>query len=301
VAPLSAAIALLVVWAIYRFSFGPSSWFSFPVPFPELFSGIDEVRDHNSTGHLSYFLGENRMTGWAAFFPVLIAVKTPIAILLLIAAAAIWKFKARAGQWPVAIAWLVPLGILAVAIPANINIGLRHILPAFPFLAVIAAAGAMALLERAQTQTWAGAVLGVLLAWLAISSIASHPDYLAYFNAFAGDHPESIVVDSDLDWGQDIKRLGLRLQELHAPSVAFTPIIYTSFASLGFPPVMQNEVEGPAPGWNAVSLSEWKLYRLGLQTRRSDVHLWVDDAKPVEMVGKSIMLFYFAPAPAANP
>ena len=46
-----------------------------------------------------------------------------------------------------------------------------------------------------------------------IGSLAAHPDYLAYFNALAGDDPERIVVDSDLDWGQDIKRLGQRLRD----------------------------------------------------------------------------------------
>ena len=66
--------------------------------------------------------------------------------------------------------------------------------------------------------------------------LAAHPDYLPYFNALAGSNPERIVVDSDLDWGQDLKRLGRRLKELGAPSVAFTPTIYTSFATLGFPP-----------------------------------------------------------------
>jgi len=55
--------------------------------------------------------------------------------------------------------------------------------------------------------------LAVLVAWLAGSSLLSHPDYLAYFNEFAGGEPQNILVDSDLDWGQDIKRLSTRLHE----------------------------------------------------------------------------------------
>ena len=48
-----------------------------------------------------------------------------------------------------ALAWLVPAAILAVAIPANINIDLRHILPAVPFLTVLAAAGENGAMGRA--------------------------------------------------------------------------------------------------------------------------------------------------------
>ena len=69
VMPISAAIAFLIAWAGYRFSWGVSPWFSFPVPFPELFSGIEQVRTHNAQGHLSYFLGESGTRGWLTFFP----------------------------------------------------------------------------------------------------------------------------------------------------------------------------------------------------------------------------------------
>ena len=51
------------------------------------------------------------------------------------------------------------------------------------------------------------------MAWLAISAAAAHPDYLAYFNEFALGHPERILVDSDLDWGQDMNRLVTELRQ----------------------------------------------------------------------------------------
>ena len=46
-----------------------------------------------------------------------------------------------------------------------------------------------------------------LVGWLIVAGVRAHPDYLAYFNELAGDHPERILVDSDLDSGQDLKRL----------------------------------------------------------------------------------------------
>ncbi len=297
-AALSAILAVLVIWAGYRFSFGKTDWVPFAVPFPELYSGIQEVSQHNTGGHLSYLMGDLRMDGWWQFFPVLLAVKLPLAMLGLIALG-LWKRSARpADAWPLGMAISISLGILAVAMVARINIGLRHILPMFPFLAVIAAGGAMWLAGKALAHGWARWTLGLALLWLCASSLASHPDYLAYFNALAGDHPENIVVDSDLDWGQDIKRLGQRLKELNAPSVAFTPTITISLAAHGFPPHDRTAIDAPSAGWNAVQMTQWKLYRMGLQMHEPGSQSWPDLIKPTERIGKSILLYYIPPQAA---
>lgn len=293
---LAAFASFLAVWAMYRFSFGKPSGFSFSVPFPELFSGIGNVANHNERGHLSYFLGELRTTGWLLFFPVLLAVKLPLAMLGLIAFS-LWKPIPRPGEWPLIVLLAIPVAILAVAMASNINIGLRHVLPAIPFLAVSAGAGALWLLEECRRRNWARWTVVVALGWLTASSLAAHPDYLPYFNALAGDHPERIVVDSDLDWGQDIKRLGARLRELNAPSVTFTPTIMVSLAAHGFPPHEQSAADAPSPGWNAVQLSEWKLYRMRLQQQDPSIRPWPDLVQPTERIGRTILLYYIPPEP----
>jgi hypothetical protein len=296
----SAVLAFFIIWAGYRFSFGKTVWVPFPVPFPELFTGIKAVSDHNTGGHLSFLLGDLRMEGWWYFFPVLIAVKLPLAMLGLLVVG-LWKRAVRpAGGWAFAIAIAISLAILGVGMVARINIGIRHILPMFPFLAIMAAAGVLWLAAQGRSKSWMGWTLAATLGWLCVSSVASHPDYLAYFNALAGDHPERIVVDSDLDWGQDIKRLGQRLRELNAPSVAFTPTITISLASHGFPPHERSAPDAPFPGWNAVQITQWKLYRLGLQMNDPDAQTWPDVIPPTERIGKSILLYYIPPQ-AANP
>ena len=291
----SAVLAFFLIWAGYRFSFGKNVYLPFPAPFPELFAGIQEVSQHNTGGHLSYLLGDLRMDGWWYFFPVLMAVKLPLALLGLMAIG-LWKRpKSLANGWSFGIALAIPLAMLAIAMAANINIGIRHILPMFPFLAIIAAAGAMWLAKA--KQSWAHWTLAIALFWLCATSLAAHPDYLAYFNAIAGDHPERIVVDSDLDWGQDIKRLGERLKELNAPSVAFTPTITISLASHGFPVHVRSAPDAPEPGWNAVQMTQWKLYRLGLQMHDPTAQTWPDLIPPTERIGKSILLYYIPPQP----
>ncbi len=293
----AAVAAFFLIWAGYRFSWGKNVYMPFPAPFPELFAGIQEVSKHNEGGHLSYLLGELRMDGWWYFFPVLMAVKLPLALLGLIALGLLRRPKPVEDGWNYGLVIAIPLGMLAVAMAANINIGIRHILPMFPFLAIIAAAGAVWLAEAGRKQSWARWTLAGALFWLCATSLAAHPDYLAYFNAIAGDHPERIVVDSDLDWGQDIKRLGERLKELNAPSVAFTPTITISLASHGFPVHVRSAPDAPEPGWNAVQITQWKLYRLGLQMNDPTAQTWPDLIPPTERIGKSILLYYIPAQP----
>jgi hypothetical protein len=280
----AAAVAFLVVWSVYRFSFAG-------YPFPEWFDGIRAVAEHNREGDMSYFLGKTSSTGDVRFFPVLTVLKTPVAVLALFALALVYR---RKGAW---LAWCVVAGVFAVAMPARINIGLRHILPVFPFIAILGAGAAVSLWERAATAKWAGPVLALLLVWTAGASLAAHPDYLADFNFLAGAHPEDYTVDSDLDWGQDILRLRNRIRELGAPTLAFTAPIYTSYSRLGFPPVTPNDPNQPTPGWNAVSMVHLKLYRFSAGAEAHRVKLWPELMPPSEMVGKSILLYYYNPQP----
>lgn len=295
---LAVAISLPILWAGYRFSFGAPEGASFRMPAPEIYSGIQEVLKHNREGHPGYLLGEMRKDGFLMFYPVGLAVKTPIAILLLflLGAALVARKDARMKYARPAAAFAA--GILVPALTSHINIGIRHVLPIFIGVSLLAGAAAVWLLDPARTQRWARPAVGALAAWLAIASLLSHPDYLPYFNEFAGSHPENILVDSDLDWGQDTKRLAQRLRELGAREVTFgTLIIADLVGEHGFPPMSaQMDVMNPAPGWNAVSKTNWKEFRFGLGNNYPDYRLWPDRYEPTEKIGKGILLYYFDPA-----
>ena len=184
------------------------------LPAPEFFDGIRSALRHNSEGHPSYLLGQHGTTGWWYYFPVALAVKTPIAFLILVALG-VWVCVKRRAQVGVLLPLAFVLGILLPAMAGHVNIGVRHILPIYLGLSIIAAAG---LIRIAQT-TAVGAL--VLVLWMAVSGALSHPDYLAYFNEFAGSEPEKVLVDSDLDWGQSTKPLARRLKQLGATEVNF--------------------------------------------------------------------------------
>ena len=269
----------LVIWAGYRFSFDGG------VPAPELWQGIQAVFEHNEKGHIAYLLGARSDHGFWYYYPVILAVKTPLALLALAAAGCARRKLPRAVWLPLAFS----LGILIFALFTGINIGVRHLLPVYIGFVLVAAS------VTAQVK-WARIAVAAALVWMGLISLASHPDYLPYFNFLAGSEPEKIAVDSDLDWGQDINRLGKRLRELHAPQVTFNTFIVTKLESMhGFPPTKQSDPQVPSPGWNAVSLTVLKVGRMGLVKAHPEYKLWPEHVKPQERVGKGIWLYYFPP------
>jgi len=274
--------AAICIWAGYRFHFNR-------VPAPELWQGIADVRAHNGLGHPGYLLGQYGEHGWWYYYPVAMGVKTPLALLALIAIGAIACWKRRA-LTPLAFA----AGMMAFgAIFGHINLGIRHILPAYVGLCVAAGAGAAWLWSRGLV--WR-ATSAALLAYLIVASVRSHPDYLAYFNEIAGDHPENFLVDSDLDWGQDMKRLAARMKQLNVKELALEPFNGARVEELQnegqFPATHPLDPHAPSHGWNAASITRLKLFRLGTFKSNPPVDLWTDHLAPTERVGKGVFLWY---------
>jgi hypothetical protein len=242
-------------------------------------------------------LGQRGVTGFWYFYPVVLAVKTPLAFLFLLGVGATVVLRRgsgfRYGWLPLAYS----VGVLAVAAFSHINIGVRHILPVYTGFALVAGAGTVHLWRIAPQRVWAKYALAAALLWFGGTSLAAHPDYLPYFNELAGSQPERILVDSDLDWGQDYKRLATRLRELGARQVTFASFPLILLERHGFPPVAALNPLEPAPGWNAIGVTAWKERRLNAADPRIQTDpWWADQFEPTEKVGRSIYLWYFPPA-----
>jgi hypothetical protein len=300
-----AALALLVcalaMFAVYRFHFeplrGPNqhlvSGYSeplaarldgIPLPMPELFSGIAQMLIHNDDGHESYLLGEYSIRGWWYYFPVAIAVKTTI-VFLLIALASVVVLRRRALLAP----FFGAAAIVAACMPANINIGIRHVLPIYPLLAVSAGCALALVWQRGRTGR---AVVAIALAAELFVAARAHPDYLAYFNAFAGDEPQKILLDSNLDWGQDLLRLEQRARELKIDALRLSYFGTANIERLDLPPLLPVEIEQPSPGWVAVSEGT-----MGSRSH-SQTYPWLARYPMIERVGKSIRLYRIPGTPS---
>ena len=164
----------------------------------------------------SFFLGDSHIGGDWRFFPFAVAVKTPIALFPLLGIAGWLLARApREERRRLAIRsaplWILFLVYGAVAVSSSINLGLRHVLPLYPPLFILAGGAAWHLASAGALRR---ATVGLLGLSFAAASFAARPHYLAYFNATVS--PENgyrVLVDSSLDWGQDLEGLAQYLRK----------------------------------------------------------------------------------------
>ncbi|MFC1630228.1 glycosyltransferase family 39 protein [Patescibacteria group bacterium] len=190
--------------------------------------GVFMVTERAAGGHTTYFLGEVSASGWVEYFPIVYALKESLAFhILTIITLLFWAYSIKEPFWYkgfsrfknwaknnftalfmvlwIILYWLFSLG-------SNLNIGVRHLLPTFPFVYILVSVGIVKLLSSSKNPVYSMAKYGVLalfILWQAVSVILVYPSFLSYFNEIAGgpDKGYRYTVDSNLDWGQDLKRL----------------------------------------------------------------------------------------------
>jgi len=275
------------------------------VPLAEIPKGILEVAQHNRVGHPAYFLGQVRVYGIWYFFPVVLALKTPIAALALgaLGFGILVRRGVRHRDWIPLIAPVVAVAILAVAMPSDINIGVRHVLPFYLALA-LAVGVAWEWLWRRLTSVRSRAALVAATGMLSVGSFTVHPDYLSYFNVIAGRDPSRLVADSDLDWGQDMFRLRREAAARGVDTLKFAYIGTADVSPIVGVPVKYWDGNGRPSGWVAVSETWYRrgqIYeRRGRYVVEPNAMRWLDSAAMAIHVGKGIRL-YKVPAPTPAP
>jgi hypothetical protein len=191
-----------------------------PLPFPEYILGFfGNVVIHDTYGHQSYLFGMRSIKGWWYYFPLAMLVKMPVPILVAIGAllayffvcamrriTALHKSKQRIwillGFHPEYVLLCVPLFFFTLSMKSSINIGIRHVLPVFPFISL--AIGI--LLSKYWNLNGYARIPAVMVGiWLSLSSSGIYPYYLEYFNELAGgpSNGYKYLLGSNLNWGQD--------------------------------------------------------------------------------------------------
>jgi hypothetical protein len=230
------ALTLLVVWASYGFRAALSPDASVraaqradldaPIGSPPLRLAVaaahaglvpeDYVRGlvfvmKHSEARRTFLLGELSDHGFPQYFLVTFLLKTPVPLLLLTALAAVRVF--RLTRPDAAFLWLPVVVYAAFTLTRGLQIGHRHLLPVYPFL-FVAAGGAAAWLWSWRRPIGL-ALVAALGLWYAGGTLRQHPHHLAYFNEIAGGPANGwrLLSDSNLDWGQDLKRLGAWMRE----------------------------------------------------------------------------------------
>ncbi|MFA7385460.1 MAG: glycosyltransferase family 39 protein [Candidatus Paceibacterota bacterium] len=280
-------------------------------PFAQYFLGLFTAMQRVDGGNTTFFLGEISSGSFKSYFPTVYFIKETLTfhILTIISLALLFLYilKYRLFQRPIyalreyfaefsmfvfmAIYWYT-------SINSNLNIGVRHLLPVFPF-AFILVGGAISKINFSKSFK---ILLFALFSFQIYSVISIYPHFLAYFNETVTPQKGHLyVVDSNLDWGQDLKRLKNLLNE---KEIDFIYIDYFGGGNLDYYLGEENykRWEGlnsphdfPKGNWLAVSLNQLQGGR-GIPVKgydqRTDYYMWLNKYEPSYVIGYSIFLYY---------
>jgi hypothetical protein len=260
-----------------------------PIPLLTALKGVDQTLAHGAIGHGSYFRGRTLLPGrdflagnpHPEYYAVVLAIKNPLAWLALVGWGLVLAFL------PSGMRAFGLVGLLAlVGIPAALFglfsagkalLGVRYLLPLFPFLALL---GGRAFARAPR-------IALVLLALAAVESLRIHPDELMYYNAAAGGPfggPAISVVGDD--WGQDVRAVG-RFYAEHAPEIdaagglVYRPYTMADPAAFGLAGV--RPPEGPVRGIVAVHAVDYY--------RAADEFRWLRSYEPFLRLGHAVYVY----------
>jgi len=237
----------------------------------------------------AYLAGEYSTKGWWYYFPVAFLIKTPLVVIgLFFLGLGVCIRKWRHDR----LFAMLPIGVfLGAAMLSHINIGLRHVLVMYPFVILLAGA---ALARWRPVRPWAPVVAALELALV-------YPHCIAAFNLIVGGpwHGDKYLVDSNLDWGQDLKGLKRWMDKNRVETINLSyfgtadPAYYGIRCTYlpGGPFYAESQVSAPQlPGYVAVSLTNLRGVYFNEELRRYYERL--ADRKPVARIGHSIHVYW---------
>lgn len=287
---------------------------------PAPFAGILFQFLHNSAGHESYLLGEVSKTGWWYYFPLAWLWKsTPIELLLtllgLILVPCLWR-DVKPLLWPAEtgdtgapveenqgqgeptshapFVWLLAAAVLLVmSLTSRLNLGQRYLLLLYPLLYLFTIDQFWRWLQHRFALLWT--LAAVCIGFQVLSIVSVQPHYLAYFNDSVGGPSDGrfYLLDSNLDWGQDLPALKAALDELPAADRDKCLLYYFGTASpaaygiQGFD--MKEKLPEDPADWKYLALSVNHLQ--GLYTQAEDPFAAFRKITPLKRAGYSIYLF----------
>ena len=305
----AAVVAIAVLWALYRFTLGPldflPGWLPLPAPHYWQWFWNTVVRIIDLQGaRVDFFMGEASNRYWWHYFFVAAGVKLSLPVLLLALTGFALLVRDRSLR-RLSVLWLPPALLLLLGTTQVLNIGFRHMLPAIPFLLLLGANVAERVAWLTARPQRAAIATALLTVWLVFDVARIAPHYESFFNQLAGawQNWSNLLVDSNLDWGQDLIELR---QVMDARGIDTVNLAYFGKAApeaygVRYRPLPSylRFVEGreiaaynpftPEPGWYAISAT---ALRTGLMTPETvDLYKVFRDLEPDARAGYSIYLY----------
>ncbi len=255
-----------------------------------------------------FLAGQISTDGWWYYLPLAFVLKTPILLLTLLAGGLVvygvrWRRLGPSNEAFV----LVPVVIyVAVAIESGITLGVRHLLPIYPFVILIAVAGGRELM-RVRAGRYA---LAALTIFTAVRFASVYPDMLTFFNQAVGgpERGREYLADSNLDWGQHLKLLKEWMDDR---GVRRINLAYFGSADPGYygidctylpggPSFAVDAIMRPQlPGY--VAVSETVLSGVYLQPQWRLFYRPLVDQMPVAVLGNTIRIYWLTSWPEDAP
>lgn len=184
-----------------RILLAAAHWKALPEAYLIGLADVKFVADNSAT----YLFGKVYPHGKWFYFPAAFAIKSTLGLIALLL---VWPLAMCINRFQQAreVAFLVipPSFYLAVAMSSGLNLGIRHLLPIFPFLFLLAGMAASILVQH--RRAWAYGV-GLVLLFTIASSLRAYPNYIPYANELWGgpSNTHKFLTDSNVDWGQQLK------------------------------------------------------------------------------------------------
>lgn len=179
--------------------------FLLKIPFPlgTHFLGILGVIKHSYEGHGTYFLGKWSKYGNPFYFIVAFFIKTPIPTIIFLFTGLFISFKDKIKRNEMYILITITLFFI-IASFSKLQLGLRYILPIYPFFFILGGRSVAFLKNR-----FLKLPIILLIVWYVFSALGIWPNYLSYFNELIGGPKNGYkyLRDSNIDWGQDLPAL----------------------------------------------------------------------------------------------
>ena len=288
-------------------------------PLGQYLLGLLMATQRVAGGNTVYFLGQVSGNAWMSYFPIMYLLKTPLAFhLLTLLALGLWlnylrKTKPLKKPLHKLADWiknhleecaLLMFFIIywTTSITGNLNIGVRHILPTFPIVYILISKAIVEFtkqLKNKRARIGVTITVCILLAWYIISSLIAYPLYLSYYSELVGGSKNGYkyAVDSNYDWGQDLKRLAEFVEKNNIEKIN---VAYfggdNSYYRLG--DKLQNtwiyEQEELNHGWLAISatfLQEKRAKAAPGCDKNTTALSWLNKYKPAGRAGYSIFIY----------
>jgi hypothetical protein len=256
-------------------------------------AAFQNVYRGTSSGYLFYLNGDFSPRGWWYYHLYAAAIKTPLALLLAFAIG-LGVFLRRELGWSRRVLVLGPIVLfLAASCFDTANIGLRRVLPIYPFVILVASQAVHLRVPGIPK----AALLGGLALWQLVSVARVTPHHLSYFNELVGGPTRGILHldDSNIDWGQDLPSLRRWLDAHPGTPVRLDYFGMARPATYGIDlPRMNEDEEICAPQRAVYAVSAHLLVFFEKVARERGAHCsWLTRYRPIDRIAYSMYVYDF--------